>query len=142
MYKLLRKLIYGVVLKQDHRFGKTCLDCGFLAFRGLEVTTANRILLNVKGKAGAPQIEMLNCSRSLWVDYDLIYASFDAKGIYDELQKQRKDCEGFFSYRPGVSPKEHQKLLLKIKDNHSSPIRKFWWAGQMAQYYTQKPGRR
>lgn len=108
-----RKLVRAAGAWVRHPLGVTCLDCGFLALGDKEVSTANRMLLHVRGTAGCPPLEELSCSRSLWTDYDLTYCRVDAAAIFDEVGKQRRDCEGFFPCRPGWSPGGHQDLLLK-----------------------------
>ncbi|SRR6266404_647432 len=99
----------------------TCLDCGFLALGNEEVTRAERILLHGEGSAGLPcspeELTDLNCTRSLWVDYDLTYVDGSAQGIFDELEQDRRGCAGFLRYRPGFSPSEHRDLLLKRMDS-------------------------
>jgi hypothetical protein len=94
----------------------TCLDCGFLALAGGEVGGANRVRLGIKGAAGCPPLEALGCSHSLWIDYDLMYSGTDATAIFEELEKDRRQCTDFFRYRPGSSPREHQDLVLKKRD--------------------------
>src|SRR6266481_927494 len=58
-----------------HPLPVTCLDCGFLASDDEEVTRADRILLHCEGSAmlrsSPEELTNLNCTRSLWVDYDL-----------------------------------------------------------------------
>lgn len=120
MSNSLKKLANTVVSYFHYPFGVTCLDCGFLALGEKEVSKANSIMLYCRGTAGCPPLEMLWCSRSLWVDYDLSYAGFDAEGIFDEILKQRRDCKGFFRYRPGWSPPGHQDLLLKTLERRKN----------------------
>ena len=77
------------------------------------MSTADRVLLHVRGKAACPPLDVLGCCRSLWVDYDLTYFGTSVAGVFDEVQKDRRDCVGFFRYKPGWSPSGHQDLLLK-----------------------------
>ncbi|MFH1595522.1 MAG: hypothetical protein ABIG94_04015, partial [Pseudomonadota bacterium] len=113
MGKSLIKIAIATVSYARYPFGVTCLECGFLALGEKEVGTADRILLHIRGTAGCPPLKELQCFRSLWVDYDLIYAGTDENGIFDEVQKQRRNCQGFFPYRPGWSPTGHKDLLQK-----------------------------
>lgn len=115
-----RKLASTAVSYARHPFGVTCLDCGFLALGEKELSTASRILLHCKGAAGCPPLEMIWCSRSLWVVYDLTYVGTDAEGIFDEVQKERRGCKGFFRYRPGWSPTGHQDMLLKALERRKN----------------------
>ena len=109
----LRKLARAAVAGVRHPFGVTCLDCGFLALGDNEVGEANRVLLRMKGSGGCPPLEKLRCFRGLWVEYDLTFIDVNAGAIFDELAKQRRDCEGFLRYKPGWSPSLHRDLLLK-----------------------------
>ncbi|MCX5888491.1 MAG: hypothetical protein NTY36_03460 [Deltaproteobacteria bacterium] len=116
-WKNLKKLTRAAVCYVRHPVGVTCLDCGFLTLGRKEVTTADRMRLHATsdrgGPADLPPVEEIWCFRSLWIEYDLIYAGPSIEGIFDELQRQRRDCEGFLRYRPGWSPTGHQDLLLK-----------------------------
>lgn len=104
-----------------HPLPVTCFDCGFLAFEEREVAIADRILLHCEGSAGLPcsveNLTKFNCTRSLWVDYDLTYFGASPQGIFDEVKRRRRGCVGYLKYRPGFSPKEHRDLLLKRMDN-------------------------
>jgi len=104
-----------------HPLSVTCLDCGFLALGNEEVTRADRIMLHSEGRAGLPcspeELTNLNCTRSLWVDYDLTYFDGSVQGIFDELERERRGCAGYLKYRPGFSPSEHRDLLLKRMDS-------------------------
>jgi hypothetical protein len=111
--KFLRNLVRAAVAWVRHPAGVTCLDCGFLALGDEETTSTNRILLHARGVAGCPPLEGLRCSRSLWVEYDLTYCGVNADALFHEVGKQRRECEGFFRYRPGWSPGGHQDLLSK-----------------------------
>jgi hypothetical protein len=119
--RLARKTSQTILGFVRHPFPVTCLDCGFLALGDDEVTRADRILLHGEGSAGLPcspeEITDLNCTRSLWVDYDLTYFDGSAQGIFDELEQERGCCAGFLKYRPGFSPSEHRDLLLKRMDS-------------------------
>lgn len=113
MGKFLIKIAITAISYVRHPFGVTCLNCGFLALGKKEVGKANRILLHLRGTAGCPPLEELQCFRLLWVDYDLTYTGTDTNGIFDEVQRARRNCQGFFRYRPGWAPTGHQDLLLK-----------------------------
>ena len=93
---------------------RTCLKCGFLALGDAEreVTTAIRVLVSAKESP----IDMLQCSRSLWVDYDLMYAAPNVDSIVEEIQSDRRKCRGFYPYNEGWSPAEHKDLVLKARD--------------------------
>jgi hypothetical protein len=120
--KFARKTSEAVVGFVRHPVPVTCLDCGFLAFEAKEVTSADRILLHCEGSAGLPctseNLTKYNCTRSLWVDYDLTYFGGSAAGIFDELKKRRRCCGGYLKYRPGFAPSEHRDLLLKRMDSN------------------------
>lgn len=89
----------------------TCLNCGFLALGDFEVSKANRILLAASGEDGCPPLNKLHCLRKLWVNYELGYFNDRRDGVFEEVQKKRRPCEGFLRYRPGWSPSEHRDLL-------------------------------
>lgn len=89
----------------------TCLTCGFLALGDREVGRANRDLLAASGEDRCPPLDKLHCTKSLWVDYELGYFDDSRDGVFAELEKRRRPCEGFFRYRPGCSPSGHQDLV-------------------------------
>ncbi len=119
--KLARKTSHTILGFLRHPLPVTCLDCGFLALGDEEVTRADRILLHFGGSAGLPcspeELTNLNCTRSLWVDYDLTYFDGSAQGIFDELEQDRRGCAGYLRYKPGFSPSEPRNLLLKGMDS-------------------------
>jgi len=119
--RLARKTSQTILGFARHPLPVTCLDCGFLALDDEEVTKADRIMLHCEGSAGLPcspeELTNLNCTRSLWVDYDLTYLGGSAQGIFDELEQERRRCVGYLKYRPGFSPSEHRDLLLKRMDS-------------------------
>lgn len=116
------KRLHAILVFARHPFPVTCLDCGFLALGDEEVTRAGRILLQGEGRAGLPcsreELTDLNCTRSLWVNYDLTYYRSSAQGIFDELKRERRGCVGYLKYRPGFSPSEHRDVLLKRMDSN------------------------
>lgn len=117
MRNLLRKFPLKVLSYLRHPVGVTCLDCGFLALGQEEVDTSARILLNCRGTTGCPPLEYIRCFRSLWVDLDLTYpGDYPADEIFDMIEKQQRNCKGYFKYKPGWSPAGHQDLLLKSQD--------------------------
>jgi hypothetical protein len=117
MVNLLTRIIYTGISYVRHPFGVTCLNCGFLALGQHEVDSAARILLHCRGTAGCPPLEELLCLRSLWVDFNLTYSgSPPADEIFDMVQKQQRNCKGFFRYKPGWSPRDHRDLLIKSHD--------------------------
>lgn len=113
LWRTLARLTRSVRAYLSHPQRVTCLDCGFLALADKEVGSADRVLLGVEGTSGCPPLEALRCSRSLWINYDLMYGATDAAGIFEELKDDRRKCVGFYRYKPGWSPAEHQDLLLK-----------------------------
>jgi hypothetical protein len=117
MRKSLRRFLQNAIAYVRHPFGVTCLDCGFLALEQQEVDTSDRILLHCRGAGGCPPLEYLRCFRSLWVELDLVYfGGYPPDDIFDTVVKQRRNCKGYFRYRPGWSPSGHQELLLKSED--------------------------
>ncbi len=101
----------------------TCLECGFFSLEDKEVSSADRILLHMRGTAGGcPPLDSLGCWRSLWVEYDLTYCGVDAGAILDEVQRDRRNCKGFFRYNSGNSPSDHQELLLKAQERKQKLI--------------------
>ncbi len=111
--RIARKLGYTAISYARHPFGITCLDCGFLTVVDNEVSTADRLLLSCRQES--IPLEKLWCSRRLWIDYELCYDGC-AESIFKCLEKQRRNCEGFFRYRPGWSPSGHLDLLLRAQD--------------------------
>lgn len=77
---------------------------------------ANRVLLAGKGSGGWPPLDNLQCSRSLWVGYDLMYAGVELDAMLEELEKDRRQCRGFFGWKRGWSPREHLDLVLRALD--------------------------
>lgn len=92
-----------------HPRGMTCLNCGFLALSDQEVGRADRILLAATGQAGCPPLDELQCSKKLWVNYDLLYSGLSSEGIFAELQVRRRPCTGFVKYMPYRTPREHRE---------------------------------
>ena len=109
----MRKLARTLVVRTRRPFKVTCLDCGFLSLGSEEVSAANRAMLGARGVGGCPSLDLLRCSRSLWVSYDLMYVGTDADAIFEELEGDRRGCRGFLRYRPGWAPNEHRELLSK-----------------------------
>lgn len=117
MGKSLRSFAHNAVSYVRHPLGVTCLDCGFLALGQQEVDTSTRILLHCRGTAGCPPLENLRCFRSLWIDLDLTYfGGPPTDEIFDMVEKQQRNCKGYFRYKPGWSPTGHQDLLLMSQD--------------------------
>jgi len=93
------------------RHKRTCLDCGFLMIEETELIPSDRTLLGAHGKAGLPAGALLtNCRRSLWVGYELAYGGPDLDGVFQEIEKSRKKCIGFFRYEPAFTPTQHLDL--------------------------------
>lgn len=103
-----------------HPRGITCLECGFLALGQSEVSTAERVMLGDPSIAVQPRWENVNCQRSLWVDYELTYVEPCYEGVRDEISRSRRECDGFYAYRPGWSPAGHRELLLKFQERRSN----------------------
>ena len=98
----------------------TCLDCGFLAHLGQEVTSATRVMLGARGVAGMPsEPEQLRCFRSSWVDYDLTYVGPSIDGMFDELERARRSCPGFYRHKHGWSPSEHLGFVKSTAERRS-----------------------
>lgn len=107
-----------------HPFGITCMDCGFLAIGNKELTTSERIMLHCRGRGGScPPLEAIWCFRSLWVVLDLTYpGNYPEVEVLDEVNKNQRECRGFFKYKPGWSPTGHQELLSKSTDRKKNII--------------------
>lgn len=93
---------------------RTCVDCGFLASSNDETSLAERCMLATKGSsAQMPQMEPLRCYRSRWARYDL--------NICDKLDEvtERRHCEYYLSYEPGLSPEGHMNRLLQSKEKRA-----------------------
>jgi len=103
--KKFKRIVRSVVSHLWHPKGMTCLECGFLAFGDCEVIGDDRRDLSVRGVAGCPPLQDIQCFKKLW-GRDVI----DADGIFSEIEKRRRPCKGFFPYRPGYSPPEHRGL--------------------------------
>ena len=116
MLKRLNKNLIKIFSHLKHPVGVNCLDCGFLSLGEGELNPAERIQLHVRGTAGCPPLEVISCSKQLWIEYDLTYCGTDADGIFIELEKQRRDCKGFIRYKSGWSPSKHDEILLKRMD--------------------------
>jgi hypothetical protein len=124
----MQQIVPGALTYLRHPKGVTCLKCGFLAFGNEEMITINRGCLSVglapfltkasaatiSQNAVSPDFEQMNanCFKSLWVRE----ATLPGYGIFDEVVKRRRPCEGFFPYRPGYSPSEHRTLQEKKHD--------------------------
>jgi len=106
-----RNIVRGAVARLRHPKGMTCLRCGFLGFNDEELVTSSRILLSDEGSAEHPPLNEVRCTRALWVDYDLRNFEDARKGIFHELHKRRRPCEGFLRYTPGLPPSKHWELL-------------------------------
>jgi hypothetical protein len=93
----------------------TCTECGFLASGNKEVTATPRHLLDSEGNEGLPDLTTLDCHRSLWAGYELLYIGSDDRGEVEEVNHRRR-CVGFVRYIPGLTPAEHMKRMLDSKD--------------------------
>jgi len=113
--KRLKKLVLFI-----RRSGRvTCADCGFLAYGNDEAHKVSRVLLAAEGRHGLPGgMETLQCYRSLWVNYDLTYSGHSIEGQLEEVNN-RRHCEGFLRYKPGLSPGEHKQRLAKSEERKS-----------------------
>lgn len=92
-----------------------CTACGFLTIAGRELKDAERIMLETPSGVAPRNPDQLECSRSLWTDYDLGYSGGDVALLLEEATKQRK-CRGYFKYCPGWPPEGHRDLLLRSQD--------------------------
>jgi hypothetical protein len=123
LVRVLRRLIRTAYLRVNHPRRVTCLDCGFLSLGEAEVTHADRVMLHMKGTGGwCPSLDVLGCSRSLWVNYDLTYSGTSAEVIFDELDLDRRSCDGFFKYKPGWTPTDHRELLSKHQESRQKIV--------------------
>lgn len=102
----------------------TCLDCGFLACSNDdEVVSAERARLYIHEK-------VVRCFRSLWIVQDLpldlraprftLWPDFNV--IYEELERPRRRCRGFYPYDPGRSPSKHLDLVQRTAEKRL----RFW----------------
>lgn len=117
-----RRLLRTAAAYCRHPRGMTCLDCGFLGADDHEVRRADRILLAASGEGGCPALNKIRCVRKLWVDYDLGNFDDGRTGLFEEVQKKRRPCEGFLAYRPGWSPSEHRDLLQTKLERHDKIV--------------------
>ena len=95
------------------RLRPECLNCGFLGFANSEVHEAARVEFGAWiGGTMSPNyaIDDLECTKRLWVKYELTYFGLSAEGIKDELSQERRNCPGFMSHRPGYSPEDHKGI--------------------------------
>jgi len=78
---------------------------------------ADRAMFAARGSSGMmANPERVQCFRSLWVSYDLTYASDDIFGVFDEIEVSRRDCLGYHPYQPGWSPQAHLELATKAAE--------------------------
>lgn len=101
-------------LRHPRRIG--CLDCGFLALGGKEVSDAARIEISSPSSGSQPDWRKLWCHCNRWVSYELIYAGPSYEGLQEELRADRRTCDSFLRYRHGWSPDEHRALVLKKEE--------------------------
>ena len=82
-----------------------------------EVDTSTRIMLYNPESATQPSgAEYFHCFRSMWT-WPLHYGAVDYGVVQEEVRQSRRDCRGFYRYRPGWSPIEHRELVLKASEN-------------------------
>jgi hypothetical protein len=73
-----------------------------------EIKTSDRALLGAQGKVTLPAgAELTNCRRGLWAGYELTCCTPDIDGVFDEIEKNRNKCIGFFRYEPAFTPAQH-----------------------------------
>jgi hypothetical protein len=114
VFKYILKKYQSIISFIRHPFGITCLKCGFLSVGDHEVDTSSRILLDCRGSAGNPRMDLIKCYKSLWVNLDLEYfPGPPADEIFDMVTSEQRQCKGYLKYRPGWSPKD---LLIKHQD--------------------------
>jgi hypothetical protein len=51
--------------------------------------------------------ERTRCHRNLWVIYDLTYTGDSLDGVFEEIERPRDKCPGFFQYESGFAPDQH-----------------------------------
>jgi hypothetical protein len=68
-----------------------------------------------------PTLEHLCCHRSLWVGYDLTYVGNPEGPKLDEVTERRR-CDGFLRYQPGLRPEEHINRLSRSEERKAQ----FW----------------
>lgn len=92
-----------------HRHTRTCLDCGFLTIKGRELTQAERFMLSTRGRSAVmpANTEQTGCSKNLWVDYELTYFGDSEDGVFEEIERPRRKCPGFFWHEHGFTPAQH-----------------------------------
>lgn len=109
--------------KIRHPLGVTCLECGFLAIGSHELNTSEREMLRCRGCDGCPPLDKIWCFKSLWVELDLIYhGNYPGDDLLNEVNKNQRECWGFFRYRPGWTPSGHLELLSKSTDRKKNLI--------------------
>lgn len=73
-----------------------------------EIKPSDRALLGARGKVTLPAGAVLtNCRKNRWAGYELTYVEPHLDGVFDEIEKDRKKCSGFFRYEPGFTPIQH-----------------------------------
>jgi len=105
---------FGGYLRHPRRVD--CLDCGFLALGGYEVTEAERIQIATPSSGTQPDWKKLWCHCNRWVRYELTYTGPSYEGLQEELQQDRRTCKSYLRYREGWSPDEHRELRLKREE--------------------------
>ena len=60
---------------------------------------------------GCPDPARLWCLRRLWIDAEIGYSQLDTGIALHATQRERRGCEGFLRYRPGLSPEQHKELV-------------------------------
>ena len=104
---------------------RSCFGCGFLAIGDddNELVKSERVLLetHIGGSSmGLPAWEKIYCAKHQWFQYDIEYYEPAFEGLERELSSSRNHCPGWYSYRPGSSPKKHfdfQERTWLIKSN-------------------------
>lgn len=60
-----------------------------------------------------------NCFRGCWVTYDLTYvgsrSTIASMEMLDELERDRRDCQYFFRYEPGLTPSAHIERQAQVR---------------------------
>lgn len=123
MKRPIKRILHKLFAYIRHPFGVTCLQCGFLAIGEHELITSRRIMLHWRGRAGCPPLDEIHCQRSFWVELDLTYpGNYPGDELIDEVNKNQRECKGFFKYKPGWSPSGHLDLLAKSTDRKKNLI--------------------
>lgn len=91
-------------------------------------------MLGSRGKSAVMPVHYQDtgCFRNLWPLYDVTYSGNAVEGIFDELQRSRKDCAGFAAYESGYTPAQHlERLEERRKERFQWRIAKLGFVGAL-----------